>query len=130
MSGQFHGKVKPMSRRNLGKEIARSGRGQGKVERQCQGKINALLKQNNWNHNHNDNLMGFDTIEINLVFDLFIDYIICDCIFNYIICDCLFDYIICDLIFVYIICNCIFDCIICDYWFDYMMLELLWVKLS
>ena len=38
---------------------------QGKLERQSQGKINVRLKQSNQKHNHN--LMGFDTIEINLV---------------------------------------------------------------
>ena len=41
--------------------------GQGKVERQEQGKINVRLKQNNHNHKRNYNLMGFDNIEINLV---------------------------------------------------------------
>ena len=53
------------SRRGSGKLKARSRGGQGKVERQGQGKINVRLKQSN--HNHKYNLMGFDTIEINLV---------------------------------------------------------------
>ena len=35
--------------------------------RQGQGKINETIKQSNHNHNQNYNLMGFDTIEINLV---------------------------------------------------------------
>ena len=48
---------------------ARSRRGQGKVEREGQGKINVRLKQSN--HNHDNNLMGFDTIEINLVFNTY-----------------------------------------------------------
>ena len=41
-----------------------SRRGQDKVEQQGQAKINVRLNQSN--HNHNYNLMGFDTIEINL----------------------------------------------------------------
>ena len=49
-----------------GKVKASSRKGQGKVERQGQGKINERLKQSNHNHNYNYNLMGFDTIEINL----------------------------------------------------------------
>ena len=44
--------------------MARSRRGLGKVERQGQGKINVRLKQGD----HNYNSMGFDTIEINLVY--------------------------------------------------------------
>jgi len=55
--------VKVWSRRGSGKVKSTSRRGQGKVERQRQG--NVWLKQSN--HNHNYNLMGFDTIEINLV---------------------------------------------------------------
>ena len=46
--------------------MARSRRGSDKVERQGQGKINVRLKQSI--HNHNYNFMGFDTIEINLVY--------------------------------------------------------------
>ena len=42
------------------------------VERQGQGKINVRLRQSNHNHNHNFNLMGFDTIEINLVLSFFL----------------------------------------------------------
>ena len=66
-SGQVHGQVEARSRRGLGKVKARSRSGQGKVERQGQGKINVRLKQSNHNNNPNYNLMGFDTIEINLV---------------------------------------------------------------
>ena len=33
-----------------------------------QGKINVRSKQSNHKHNHNYNLMGVDTIEINLVY--------------------------------------------------------------
>ena len=51
--------------------MARSMRGSGKVERQGQGKINVRLKQSNHNNNHNYNLMGFDTIEVNLVLQIF-----------------------------------------------------------
>ena len=47
-----------------------SRRGQGLVERQGQGNINVKLKQSN--HGHNYNLMGFDTIEINLVSKYFL----------------------------------------------------------
>ena len=65
MSEQVHGKVTARSRRGSGKLKARSRRGQGKVEREGQGKINVRLKQSN--HNHDYNLMGFDTIEINLL---------------------------------------------------------------
>ena len=52
------------------KEMFKQGkkRSQGKVERQGQGKINVRLRQTNHNHNHNYNLMGFDTIDISLVF--------------------------------------------------------------
>ena len=50
-----------------GKVKSRSRRGQDKVERQFQCKINLKLRQSNHNHNHNYDLMGFDTIEINLV---------------------------------------------------------------
>ena len=53
------------SRRGSGKVKARSRGGQCKVERKGQGKINIRLKQSN--HNHNYNLLGFDTIDINLV---------------------------------------------------------------
>ena len=63
-SGQSYGKVKARPRRGSGKVKARSRRGQGTVERQGQGNINVWLKQSNCNHNYN--LMGFDTIEINL----------------------------------------------------------------
>ena len=56
------------SRQVQGKAKASSRRGAGKVERQGQGKINVRLKQSNHNHNHNYNLMGFDKIEINLVY--------------------------------------------------------------
>ena len=45
------------------KFIARSRIGLGKVQRQGQGNINV----SNHNHNHNSNLMGFDTIVIDLV---------------------------------------------------------------
>ena len=46
-----------------------SWQGQGKVKerfRQGQGKMNVRLKQSSQSHNYN--LMGLDTIEINLVF--------------------------------------------------------------
>ena len=66
-SGQGQGKYMAMSRRGPGKVKTRSRRGQGKVQRQGQGKINVRLKQSNHNNNHYYNLMGFDTIEINLV---------------------------------------------------------------
>ena len=61
MSRQCQGKVKTRSRRGSSK-VKKS---QGKVERQGQGKINVRLRQSNQNNNYN--LMGFDTIEINLV---------------------------------------------------------------
>ena len=55
------------SRRGIGKVKARSRRGQGKVEMQGQGKINVRLQQSNCIPNHNNNLMGLGTIEINLL---------------------------------------------------------------
>ena len=66
-SGQVHGNVKVRSRRGSGKLKARSRRGQVMVKRQGQVNINPRLKQSNYNHNHYYNLIGFDTIEINLV---------------------------------------------------------------
>ena len=69
------GKVKKRSRLGKGKvkDIFRPGKRkvkersrQGREARQ--GNINIRLKQSNHKHNHNYNLMGFDTIEINLVF--------------------------------------------------------------
>ena len=50
-------KVKAMSRQGQGKIKTRSG--------QVHGQVTERLKQSN--HNHNFNLMGFDTNEINLV---------------------------------------------------------------
>ena len=64
---QSQDKVRTSSCQGQGEVLARSKRGQGKVERQGRGKINVWLKQSNHNHNHNYNLMGFGTIEINLV---------------------------------------------------------------
>ena len=64
----FQGKVKARSRQGQGKVKARLRQCQGKVERQGQGKINVRLRQNNNNQNHNYNLMGFDTVEINVGF--------------------------------------------------------------
>ena len=52
----------PRSRRGSSKVKAKS-----KVERQGQVKINVRLRQSNHKNIHNYNLMGFDTIEINLV---------------------------------------------------------------
>ena len=82
MVRQCQGNVKVMSRKGQGKLMARSRRGQGKGERQGQGKIYVRLKQSCHNHGHNYNLMGFDTIEIDLLFDFLVDYIICNCIFD------------------------------------------------
>ena len=64
-SGQVDGKVKERFRQGKSKVQ----KIQGKVERQGQGKINVRLNHTNHNHNHSYNLMGFDTIEINLSFD-------------------------------------------------------------
>ena len=66
-SEQVHGKVKAMSRRGLGKVKTRSRIGQEKISRQGHGKINARLNKKKHNHNHNVNLIGFDTVEMNLV---------------------------------------------------------------
>ena len=59
MSREGQGKVKARSRQGQGKAKARPRRGQGKV------KVRSKLPKNNLNRNYN--LMGFDTIEINLV---------------------------------------------------------------
>ena len=59
MSREDQGKVKVRSRQGQGKAKARSMRVQGKVKvrsRQCKHNLNSI-----------NNLMGFDTIEINLV---------------------------------------------------------------
>ena len=66
-SRQDQDKVRASSWQSQGKVKARSRRGQVKVEMQSQGKINVRFKQSKCNPNHNYNLMGFDTIEINLV---------------------------------------------------------------
>ena len=70
-SGQDQGKVKERSKQGQGKVRARSGQGQGKIRarsRKGQGKVKVKSRQHNHNLNLNYNLMGFDTIEINLVF--------------------------------------------------------------
>ena len=59
-SKQGQGNVNAMSRENQGKAKVRPMRVQGKVKvrsRQCKHNLNS-----------NNNLMGFDTIEINLVY--------------------------------------------------------------
>ena len=58
-SKQGHGIVKRWSRHGQVKAKERSRRGQGKVK--------VKSRQHNHNLNRNYNLMGFDTIEINLV---------------------------------------------------------------
>ena len=68
-SRQGQGKVKVKLRQDQGK--VNSALRQGKanaMSRQGKGKINVRLKQSNHNNNHNYNVMGYDTIEINLVF--------------------------------------------------------------
>ena len=63
MSREDQGKVKVRSRQGQGKAKARSMRVQGKVKvrsRQCKHNLNSI-----------NNLMGFDTIEINLVWSKF-----------------------------------------------------------
>ena len=67
MSKQRQSRIKTWSGQVYGKVKARSRRGKVNVESQGLGKINERLKQRNHNNNHNYNLMGFDTIEINLV---------------------------------------------------------------
>ena len=62
MSREDQGKVKVRSRQGQGKAKARSMR--------VQGKVKVRSRQNKHNLNSNNNLMGFDTIEINLVIDL------------------------------------------------------------
>ena len=68
MSREGQGKVKARSRQGQGKAKARPRRGQGKV------KVRSKLPKNNLNRNYN--MMGFDTIEINLV-NLTFDLSIC-----------------------------------------------------
>merc|ERR1739842_237886 len=63
-------RVKARLRQDQGKVKARSRQGQGKVKarsRQGQGKVKIRSRQCKHNLNRNYNLMGFDTIEINLV---------------------------------------------------------------
>ena len=63
-------KFKTRSRYGPGKFMSRSRRGFSKVKaclKRGQGKINLRFGQSNNNHKHNCNLMGFDTININLV---------------------------------------------------------------
>ena len=67
MSRQGQDKVKERFRQGKSKVNERSRKGQGK--------INVRLKQSN--HNHNQNLIGFDTIEINLVLNLVMISITC-----------------------------------------------------
>ena len=67
MSREGQGKVKARSRQGQGKAKARPRRGQGKV------KVRSKLPKLNLNLNYN--LMGFDTIEINLVKYLFIQHL-------------------------------------------------------
>ena len=62
-STQGQGTVKTGSRQGQGKAKARSRRGQSKVE------VRSGHRKHNLNRNYN--LMGFDTIEINLVMDFF-----------------------------------------------------------
>merc|ERR1711888_343240 len=62
-SKQGQGNVRRGSRQSQGKAKARPRRGQGKV------KVRSKLPKNNLNRKYN--LMGFDTIEINLVFHFF-----------------------------------------------------------
>ena len=59
MSREDQGKVKVRSRQGQGKAKARSMR--------VQGKVKVRSRQRKHNLNSNNNLMGFDTIEINLV---------------------------------------------------------------
>ena len=59
-----------MSREDQGKVKARSRQGQGKAKARSmrvQGKVKVRSRQRKHNLNSNNNLMGFDTIEINLV---------------------------------------------------------------
>ena len=63
MSREDQGKVKVRSRQGQGKAKARSMR--------VQGKVKVRSRQRKHNLNSNNNLMGFDTIEINLVFFTF-----------------------------------------------------------
>ena len=63
MSREDQGKVKVRSRQGQGKAKARSMR--------VQGKVKVRSRQRKHNLNSNNNLMGFDTIEINLVFKSF-----------------------------------------------------------
>ena len=65
-SKQGQGNVKRRLRPGQGKAKARSRRGQGKVK--------VKSRQHNHNLNRNYNLMGFDTIEINLVILCFKKY--------------------------------------------------------
>ena len=60
MSREDQGKVKVRSRQGQGKAKARSMR--------VQGKVKVRSRQRKHNLNSNNNLMGFDTIEFNLVF--------------------------------------------------------------
>ena len=60
-----------MPREGYGQVKARPKQGQGEAKARStigQGKVKVRSKQRKHNLNSNNNLMGFDTIEINLVF--------------------------------------------------------------
>ena len=71
MSRKGQGKIKVRSRQDQGKAKARSRRGQGKV------KVRSKLPKNNLKRSYN--LIGSDTIEINLVSNTTTDPIQCRC---------------------------------------------------
>ena len=71
-SKQAKGNAKRRLKPGQGKAKARSRRGQSKVE------VRSRHRKHNLNPNRNYNLMGFDTIEINLVL---IHFLLTFCIF-------------------------------------------------